>query len=315
MSEFPDPLTPPECDLRGMEWMPLDINRLLTSETWILGTAEECKAAVTLWCEAWRQVPSASLPDDDRMLAHLSRLGPAWKRARDAVLRSWVKCSDGRIYHPVVAEKARSAWEAKLAQAERTRAATEARKRKRDTVTTNEAPPTMQRDGSATTDATNNETINVASTSRSTLRSPEEKRGEEKKERTYPSDTARADAAPRDARSQLWTDGLVMLRGLTGKADGASRAFLGRLLRDMRDDCAACLAVLDEAADLKPGLPEAWLIAAARSRASPSAPPAQTHRQAERDHNQREIERLQRELTGQPEPDFFAGTTIEGTIQ
>lgn len=168
MSELPEPLTPPDCDLRDYEWMPIDINRLLTSETWILGSADECKAALTLWCEAWRQLPAASLPDDDRMLAHLSRVGSGWKRIRDAVMRSWIKCADGRLYHPVVAEKARESWALKLGQKQRTRAATEARKNKKHNVTPNDEPTTLQRDDNATS----NVTCDVTSTSRRTLRSP-----------------------------------------------------------------------------------------------------------------------------------------------
>lgn len=172
MTDLPAPLTPPECDLRDYEWMPLDVNRLLTSETWILGSADECKASVTLWCEAWRQLPAASLPDDDRMLAHLSRLGPGWQAVKEAVLRSWVKCSDGRLYHPVVAEKARESWELKLAQRARTRAATEARRRYRESRITNDAPPTMQRDEIETCDDTKNATNDATETSQPTLRSP-----------------------------------------------------------------------------------------------------------------------------------------------
>jgi hypothetical protein len=42
-----------------------------------------------------------------------------------------VKCSDGRLYHPVVAEKAKEAWSAKLAQRARTDAARKAREEAR----------------------------------------------------------------------------------------------------------------------------------------------------------------------------------------
>jgi hypothetical protein len=120
-------MTPPDCDLRDYPWMPLDVRRMLTSETWVLGSAEEKCAAVTLWCEAWQQVPAASLPDNDRMLAHLSMAGAGWKKIRDEVLKSWVKCSDGRLYHPTVAEKANESWERKLAQRQRTEAARQAK--------------------------------------------------------------------------------------------------------------------------------------------------------------------------------------------
>lgn len=109
------PLTPADCDLRDFAFMPVDVRRLLTSETWITGTGDERAAAMSLWLESWHQVPAASLPDNDRMLAHLSQC-PTWKKVREFVLRGWVKADDGRLYHPVVAEKALEAWLEKLAQ-------------------------------------------------------------------------------------------------------------------------------------------------------------------------------------------------------
>lgn len=115
----PDPLTPPDCDLRGLPFMPMDVVRLLDSDLFALSTGEEFKAALALWCKAWLQVPAASLPDDDRVLAHLSGAGSRWKKLRPMALRGWVKCSDGRFYHPVVASKAADAWKHRLAQRER----------------------------------------------------------------------------------------------------------------------------------------------------------------------------------------------------
>ena len=122
-----DPLTPPGCDLRDYPWMPIDCTRLLTSETWIMGNADEKVAALTLWCKSWHQVPAASLPNNERMLSVLSEAGAKWQKVRDHALRGWVKCNDGRLYHPVVAEKAVEAWNIKLARKARTAAAREAK--------------------------------------------------------------------------------------------------------------------------------------------------------------------------------------------
>lgn len=108
------PLVPAECDLRNFQFMPFDVQRLLTSETWILGTGDERAAAITLWMESWHQIPAGSLPNNDRMLAHLSQAGTKWKRVKAHALRGWVEASDGRLYHPVVAEKALEAWIEKL---------------------------------------------------------------------------------------------------------------------------------------------------------------------------------------------------------
>jgi hypothetical protein len=114
-----EPMTPPDCDLRGLPFMPLDVARLSDSDLVALSTGDEFKAAVILWCKSWLQVPAASLPDDDRVLAHLTGLGPRWKKVRPMALHGWVKCDDGRLYHPVVADKAREAWKHRQSQRER----------------------------------------------------------------------------------------------------------------------------------------------------------------------------------------------------
>jgi Protein of unknown function (DUF1376) len=110
VSDLPEPLTPADCDLRGMPYMPLDIVRLFDSDFYALSTGEEFKAGLTLWGRAFLQVPAGSLPDDDRILAHLSGAGARWNKVRGTALRGWVKCSDGRLYHPTVAEKAAETW-------------------------------------------------------------------------------------------------------------------------------------------------------------------------------------------------------------
>lgn len=103
------PLVPPDTDVRGYQALPLDVTRLLTSETWIMATLAERGAMASLWAAAWQQVPAGSLPDNDRVLAHLSMAGAEWPAVKDMALRGWVKCSDGRLYHPVVCEKAMEA--------------------------------------------------------------------------------------------------------------------------------------------------------------------------------------------------------------
>lgn len=116
LQQSPAPLTPPDCDLRDFAFMPLDVARLRDSDLAIQVGAEEFRAAVLLWCAAWHQVPAASLPDDDKALAALAGYGRVvaeWRKHREGALYGWVKCDDGRLYHPVVAEKARDAWQAK----------------------------------------------------------------------------------------------------------------------------------------------------------------------------------------------------------
>lgn len=117
------PLTPLDCDLRNFPHMPLDVVRLRDSDLAALEGAEEFRAAVLLWCASWHQIPAASLPDDDRVLANLAGFGRVvkeWNKVRDGALRGWIKCSDGRLYHPVIAEKALSALDSKYKQEWRT---------------------------------------------------------------------------------------------------------------------------------------------------------------------------------------------------
>lgn len=114
---LPAPLTPPDCDLRNFPYMPLDVVRLRDSHLAAVLDGEVFRGAVLSWCVSWHQIPAASLPDDDAVLAHILGYGrdvKGWKKLREqGVLHGWVKCSDGRLYHPVVAEKANEAWAGK----------------------------------------------------------------------------------------------------------------------------------------------------------------------------------------------------------
>jgi hypothetical protein len=119
-----------EVDLRDFAYMPLDVVRLRDSDLSGCASAEEFRCAVLLWCAAWHQKPAASLPDIDSVLAILAGLGrdvATWETLKDGAMRGWIKCDDGRWYHPVVAEKAREAWEQKLARKARTDAARRAK--------------------------------------------------------------------------------------------------------------------------------------------------------------------------------------------
>jgi hypothetical protein len=105
------PLTPANCDLTGLPNLPLNVTRLTNSDLIALTTGDEFKAAVLLWAKSWHQVPAASLPKDDRILARLIGVSLSeWITVREGALRGFVECSDGRLYHPVVAEMALAAW-------------------------------------------------------------------------------------------------------------------------------------------------------------------------------------------------------------
>jgi hypothetical protein len=148
------PLVAAEVNLTDFTYMPLHVRRLLTSDTWIDAIDDPAIgfASMNLWCESWHQLPAASLPDNPRVWQRLSMLSPAdWKRVRERVMSRWVKCDDGRLYHPVVAEMARSAWAQKISHREKTRHATEAReKRKREQQEAQRGEREQQRDDDVT---------------------------------------------------------------------------------------------------------------------------------------------------------------------
>jgi hypothetical protein len=83
----------------------------LSSEFAAATTPEEFKAAILLWCHAWRQQPVASLPNDDAILAKWSGAGRRWKAVKEKALWGFVLCSDGRLYHETLAEEAKLSWE------------------------------------------------------------------------------------------------------------------------------------------------------------------------------------------------------------
>ena len=114
---LPAPLTPEDCNLQDFAFMPLDVARLRDSDMAAYESPEACWAAVLLWSAAWHQVPAASLPDDDRFLAKAAGYGRVvkeWMNVREGALHGWIKCADGRLYHPVVAEKANESWYKKV---------------------------------------------------------------------------------------------------------------------------------------------------------------------------------------------------------
>jgi hypothetical protein len=111
--------------------MPLDVTRLRDSDLAVIASGDAFRAAVLLWCASWHQLPAGSLPKDERLLANLAGYGrdlEGWSRVRDDALHGFVECSDGRLYHSVVAEKALEAHGQRKAQKERTKKATDARR-------------------------------------------------------------------------------------------------------------------------------------------------------------------------------------------
>ena len=125
---LPNPPVYPDLDLRTMPFMPLDVVTLRDSDIAALATGDEFRAAVLLWCAAWHQVPASSLPADDANLARYAGYGrdiKGWLKVKEGALRGFIECSDGRLYHPVIAEKATETDSKRRQYRERTAKATE----------------------------------------------------------------------------------------------------------------------------------------------------------------------------------------------
>lgn len=113
-------------NIQNCGFMPLLARRLLGSEFYAISTGDEFKAGITLWCNAWYQVPAGSLPNEDRVLANLAGYGrdvDEWLKVKPMALRGFKRCEqDGRLYHPLIAEKANEAYASGLLARETGRA-------------------------------------------------------------------------------------------------------------------------------------------------------------------------------------------------
>lgn len=118
--DLPEPLAGPEVDCRGLDFMPLEVARLRDSELVAYSTGDEFKAAVLLWAKAWSEVPSGSLPNDNRPLARAVAMSEReFLRVREMALRGFILCADGRLYHPLICDLAEKASKMRRDQAER----------------------------------------------------------------------------------------------------------------------------------------------------------------------------------------------------
>ena len=113
--QLPPPLVPAEVDCTDLDGFMLNAERLMASELVALSSHEVIGAALLLWCRAWKQRPAASLPNDEKVMAAFSRMPlQRFRKLREEVLRGFVLCSDGRLYHSTLAKEAINAYERKV---------------------------------------------------------------------------------------------------------------------------------------------------------------------------------------------------------
>ena len=301
---LPEPLTPADCDLRDFGFMPLEIERLRRSKAWVLAKREPGLAfyMLNLWAAAFHEHPAGSLEDDDDVLIAAAECEPRrWRKVRDKILRGWIKCSDGRLYHPVVAEKALEAWIEKLGQ----RKSSGAGNAKRWGVTFDATDTDRQiaqavrlltalnphsrvlhkrtarsASGVPAGDVTNPDgtPIGIPSGSQGTSKGSSVLRtaadaanGGVGNERARPSTPV-----PLDNKTWLFRDGLLWLTKATGRAEPGLRSQLGRWLRDAKEDATALRAIFATAQDQDVAEPVAWITQAIATRQQAAAPFEQT---------------------------------------
>lgn len=283
------PLTPHDCDLRDFSFMPLDIVRLFGSEFHASSTDAEWRAGVTLWLKSFHQVPAGSLPDDDIVLARLAEMGRnlrGWKRVRPVAMRGWRRCDDGRLYHPVVAEKVNAAWDRKLVARERGKRGNDARwgrirgrlKPERSETTRDDNPHREFSTPSISEEKPkgNNETGILGRSSNDPRSIPE---GSQGIGTVYSAANAAGACAPPvpsaipaspDWRTSLFRDGVAIVVNLTGKSQAGTRALIGKWLKASRDDCRQVLRVIEDARETNPADPVAWIEGALRGPRKPA---------------------------------------------
>jgi len=112
--DLPAPLVPAEVTMGGNEWFPLYHRRLQKSRWWRSASDLARSRNIDLWCSAFEETPAGSLPDDDLDLADAAGFGrdvASFQALKAEIMAPWLRCSDGRWYHPALSEVVMEAWE------------------------------------------------------------------------------------------------------------------------------------------------------------------------------------------------------------
>lgn len=114
--QLPRPLTPPDCDVSTFAGPILNVARLKGSVFWMRADPRTKAAAIELWMFAWRQTPAASLPNDPLTLSRVTGISARSMRTilagefQHTPCHGFIRCDDGRLYHPVIAGDALRAF-------------------------------------------------------------------------------------------------------------------------------------------------------------------------------------------------------------
>lgn len=269
MNERPDPPVAFAVDLRDFPFTPIFRSRLFGSSFHARVSDAEWRAGVTLWLKSWDQVPAGSLPDDDVDLCRLAELGrdvKVWRKLRQGALHGWFTCSDGRLYHKVVAEGVNEAWQRKQEQRDRTEKARAAKLAKK----------LAQSGGASVTDPV---TDGVTGSVTDTVTGSKGQGQGQGQGYIEPSLRDGAAAPPRslaeEVKAALFGPCLRYLAG--SMPDDKARSMIGKWRRDFGDvDTAAAIAEAEKAAASQP---LEFIIGvlqrrrSSRGRPDPNAPP------------------------------------------
>lgn len=263
---------PPDTELRDLDGFMLNVERLLASELWALSSGEEFKAAVGLWCRAWKQVPAGSLPNDDRVLAAFSGAGKSWPKLKKMALRGFVLCSDGRLYHLVLCQDVERAAERKAehladreADRDRLRKWREAKRQKRQQGNAEETR--VETDMKRVSKRAGNAHRNADETSNT---------GQGQGQGHYSDTNVSGPAAPSlgtihpidgDWSTPLFRQGVAYLASVDGAKPDSKRSLVGKWLKTCGQDHKRVFDLLAEAQRRAVADPEAWVTKALDQRA------------------------------------------------
>jgi hypothetical protein len=105
MANTPEPPISSDANVRSIADMPLAVETIFAFAKEV--SLQVLGAAMLLRCWAWHQVPTGSLLDNDEALAAMVGLRrDVWQRLRALALDGFARCSDGRLYHHGIVERA-----------------------------------------------------------------------------------------------------------------------------------------------------------------------------------------------------------------
>lgn len=240
-------------------WMPLYIGDYL-GDTMELDGAQH-GAYLLLLMYYWRNGP---LPTEDAKLAQIARTDlRLWKKIVGPVVKAFFHEKDGRLHQKRADQELAKAEEI----SSKRRAAAEAR-------WNCHSHPTDHHANASRLHGTCSQDADANASDLHGVCSPDADAKGMLRARASPSPSPSpvqtgSEAAASDSavgavhgpRQQVFSEGLTILRSLTGLSDRQARAFLGKLLSLCGDDCPRVFNALWGAGQARPADPTAWLIA------------------------------------------------------